>query len=207
MDQFRETVSESWNPDIRIANPPPSLLTKYTRKEKDFFYDYATFVLKIVQDPTVTERLRLILEAENIRFSPPVDIRLMVFPARSFRGQSNRVLHGSYSSSASQISLYPLNIPRDWIRMEGFDLFKNSLASLSERKKRLLNEISENAIATLLHEIFHVKLGSRELPRYAEESIVKKMETEYMAEWTPIIVEAARRAVDGSQPHHSSKMW
>src|SRR6266705_2495024 len=147
-----------WEPELRIANPPPSLLVKYTRKEKDFFYDYANFILKIFQDPMVGERFGRILELENVRIDGPVDVRIMVFPARSFRGQANRMLHGSYNSTASQISLYPLRIPKDWIRWDGFDLFKRSYPNLSERKKKLLNEISESAVSTLLHEIFHLKL-------------------------------------------------
>jgi hypothetical protein len=184
-----------WEPELRIANPPPSLLVKYTRKEKDFFYDYANFIHRMLQDPTVGERLGQILDLENVRMNGLVDIRVMVFPARSFRGQANRMLHGSYNSTASQISLYPLRIPKDWIRWDGFDLFKRSYPNLSERKKKLLNEISESAIATLLHEIFHLKLGKRGMPRYVEESVVKKMETQYMSDWAETISRAVQRAV------------
>src|SRR6266487_4242218 len=86
-----------WEPELRIANPPPSLLVKYTRKEKDFFYDYASFIHKILQDSTVGERLGQILDLENVRMNGLVDIRVMIFPARSFRGQANRMLHGSYN--------------------------------------------------------------------------------------------------------------
>ena len=184
-----------WEPELRIANPPPSLLVKYTRKEKDFFYDYASFIHKILQDSTVGERLGQILDLENVRMNGLVDIRVMIFPARSFRGQANRVLHGSYNSTALQISLYPVRIPKDWIRWDGFDLFKQSYPNLSERKKKLLNEISESAIATLLHEIFHLKLGNRGMPRYVEESVVKKMETQYMSDWAETISGAVQRAV------------
>jgi len=187
-------VSRSgWAPELRIANPPPSLLVKYTRKEKVFFYDYANFVLKIVQDPMVRERLDRILVMERVRIDGPVDIRVMVFPARSFRGQTNRMLHGSYSSTASQVSLYPLRIPREWIRRDGSDLFAQPYVNLSERKRKLLNEISETAVATLLHEIFHVKLSTRGMPRYVEESVVKKMEAQYMNDWAETISSAVQR--------------
>lgn len=188
----------AWAPEVRIANPPPSLLVKYTRKEKDFFYDYANFVLKILRDPAVSGRLARILVMENVRVDRPVDIRVMVFPAQSFRGQANRMLHGSYSSTASQISLYPLRIPREWIRQGGFDLFKQSYLYLPERGKKLLDKISASAIATLIHEIFHTKFGKRALSRYVEESVVTKMEKMHMKGWEETISTAIHRAVSST---------
>ena len=183
-----------WAPELRIANPPPFLLVKYTRKEKAFFQDYADFVLRIVQDNAVSKKIDEILSLENVLISGPIDIRVMVFPARTFRGQSNRMLHGSYNSTASQISLYPLRIPKDWIKQDGHNLFQQSYQDLPEKKRRLLNQISETAIGTLLHEIFHAKLGKRGMPRYVEERIVKNMEENYMRGWDETITTAVRKA-------------
>src|SRR6266852_2816477 len=122
-----------WTPemDARTANPPPALLAKYTAKEKAFYYDYASFVVRLIQNQIVADR--------------HVDIRVMVFPARTFRGRQNRILHGSYSESASQISIYPLRISKEWIRSEGLDLFHVGAESLSQRKLKLLREMSESA--------------------------------------------------------------
>jgi hypothetical protein len=184
----------AWAPELRIANPPPFLQVKYTRKEKAFFQDYADFVLRIAQDPAVSEKIGEIIATENVRISGPIDIRVMVFPARTFRGQSNRMLHGSYNSTVSQISLYPLRIPKDWIRQNGFDLFQRQYGDLTEKARRLLNQVSETAIGTLLHEIFHAKLGPRGMPRYVEEKIVKNMEMSYMKGWEENITKAVRRA-------------
>jgi hypothetical protein len=184
-----------WAPELRIANPPPSLLVRYTRKEKEFFYDYASFILRIIQDGAVRERIGRILALENVQISGAVDVRVMVFPARTFRGQSNRMLHGSYNSTASQISLYPLRIPKEWIRNDGFDMFRQSYRNISERKRRLLNEISASVIATLLHEMFHVKLGTRGISRYGEEAIVRKMERQYMDGWEETISSAVQMAL------------
>lgn len=181
-----------WSPELRIANPPPFLLVKYTRKEKAFFQDYADFVLRIVQDPWVSGKIKQIISIENVQINGPIDIRVMVFPARTFRGQSNRTLHGSYNSTASQISLYPLRIPKDWIRQDGHDLFRQPYQDLSEKKRRLLNQITETAVGTLLHEIFHAKLGTRGMPRYVEERIVKNMEENYMKGWDETITAAVR---------------
>src|SRR5438034_6860922 len=100
----------------------------------------------------------------------------MVFPARPLRGRANRMLHGSYNHSASQISLYPMRLPRDWIRHDGSDIFKLSYQTLTERKKRLLHEISKTAIATLLHELLHVKFERRGLASYVEEPLVRRSE-------------------------------
>ncbi len=178
---------------VRIANPPPGLLTRYTRKEQEFFFDYANFVVRILEDPVVRERLRRIFVMESIRFEKPVDTRVMVFPARPLRGGSNRMLHGSYSHSSSQISLYPLKLPREWVKGQGFDLFRVSLESLSDKKRRLLYEISHSAVSTFVHEVLHVKFEHRGLLSYVEEAIVRKLERQYMADWEaelPGIVEA-----------------
>src|SRR5437016_11278033 len=149
MDNEMAQMSKiSWSPeiDVRVANPPPSLMKKYTAKEKAFFYDYADFVVRLVRNENVTDRIHRVISMERIVIDKPVDIRVMVFPARTFRGNQNRVLHGSYSQSASQISLYPLRIPREWIRGDGIDLFRAGLEGLSQRKLRLLSEMSETAV-------------------------------------------------------------
>ncbi|MBO0888491.1 hypothetical protein J2P12_05260 [Candidatus Bathyarchaeota archaeon] len=197
MTQLKHHVSSvEWVRTLRIANPPPSLLVRYTRKEKDFFYDYANFIVRTLQDSTVIERISQILSIENVDLDSAIDIRIMVFPARSFRGQQNRMLHGSYNSDASQISLYPVRVPKDWIRREGSGFFRQPYDSLSDRKRRLLLEIVEGAIGTLLHEIFHVKLGPRGMPRYVEESIVKKMEAQYMSDLQETISSTVQRISD-----------
>jgi hypothetical protein len=182
-----------WIASARIANPPPSLLVNYTQKEKDLFYDYAGFVLKVLQDADVIERLGRILAIERVRLTGPVDIRVMVFPARSFRGQSKRTLHGSFNSTASQISLYPLRIPKQWIRQRGFDFFRTPLEDLSDRERKLLRQIAESAVATLIHEIFHAKFRGRNISRYAEEAIVRKMENQYMSGWEETISVVTQR--------------
>lgn len=175
---------EDWTPevDVRIANPPPALLAKYTVKEKTFYYDYASFVVRLIQSQTVRERIHHVVSTERIVTNRPVDIRVMVFPARTFRGRQNRILHGSYSQSASQISLYPLRIPKQWIRGEGPELFRSDLRSLSQRKLGLLYEISEAAVSTMIHEILHVKFQQRGMSRYGEEALVRKLEGQFMQE-------------------------
>ena len=170
-------------PDARIANPPPALLAKYTGKEKKFFGDYADFVLRIIRDDSVNEGVRRIMSIENLRIERPVDIRVMMFPARQLKGRTNRTLHGSYSHSASQISLYPLKIPRQYAKDEGQELFTTTFEGLSDSKKRLLYEIANNAVSTLIHELLHVKFESRGLNSYAQEALVRKLEAKYMEGW------------------------
>ena len=197
MDQETGRVSKTaWAPeiDVRIANPPPALLKKYTLKEKAFFYDYASFVVRLIRNEEVTDRIRGVISAERILIDRPVDIRVMVFPARTFRGRQNRVLHGSYSESASQISLYPLRIPREWIRGEGLDLFRAGFESLSRRKLSLLYEISQSAVSTMIHEILHVKFQQRRMNRYGEESLVRKLEGQFMRGWEDWILIPVQQA-------------
>jgi hypothetical protein len=186
-----------WSPeiDVRIANPPPGLLKKYTVKEKAFFYDYANFVVRLLRNEIVTHRIHQVILTERIVIDKPVDIRVMVFPARTFRGRQNRILHGSYSESASQISLYPLRIPKEWIREEGSDLFRAGFQSLSQRNLKLLHEISESAVSTMIHEILHVKFQQRDMSRYGEEALVRKLESQFMQGWEQWILGPVQQAL------------
>ncbi len=196
-NQMAQMSKTSWAPeiDVRVANPPPALLKKYTAKEKAFFYDYANFVVRLIRNENVTDRIHRVISMERIVIDKPVDIRVMVFPARTFRGRQNRVLHGSYSQSASQISLYPLRIPREWIRGDGIDLFRAGLEGLSQRKLRLLYEISESAVSTMIHEILHVKFQQRYMSRYGEEALVQKLEREFMLGWEEWILVPVQQAL------------
>src|SRR6266849_781730 len=186
-----------WTPemDVRTANPPPALLAKYTVKEKTFYSDYASFVVRLIQNQNVTERIHHVVSTERIATDRPVDIRVMVFPARTLRGRQNRILHGSYSQSASQISLYPLKIPKDWIREEGLDLFRTGPENRSQRKLRALYEISESAVSTMIHEILHVKFQQRGMSRYGEEALVRKLERQFMQRWEEWILVPVQQAL------------
>ncbi len=167
----------------RIANPPESLLAKYTRKEKDFFYDYANFVQRQITSPFVMEQLRNLIDREQVNTGKSIDLRIMVFPARPLIGRPRNTLHGSYNQHSAQISLYPLKLPREWIRREGFSLFKTSTGELSQLHHRILKEIIASAISTLIHEVLHVKFEERHMSRYVEEAVVRKLEQRYAQEW------------------------
>jgi len=169
--------------EARIANPPESLLAKYTKKEKEFFYDYAMFVQRLLNNSQVKDRLGQLIDAESIDPGRTVDVRIMVFPARPMTGRPRSILHGSFNQDASQISLYPLKLPRDWVRKQGFGLFKTPPTGLSPSQLRALQEILASAVSTLIHEILHVKFESRQYSRYAEEAIVRKLEKKYAQEW------------------------
>src|SRR5713101_5319421 len=186
-----------WTPemDVRTANPPPALLAKYTANEKTFYYDYANFVVRLIQNQNVTDRIHHVVASEQIVTDKPVDIRVMVFPARTFRGRQNRILHGSYSESASQISLYPLRIPKEWIRGEGLDLFRTGLENRSQRKLRALYEISESTVSTMIHEILHVKFQQRGMSRYGEEALVRKLERQFIQGWEDWILVPLQQAL------------
>ena len=197
MDSEMELYRTPWAPeiDVRIANPPPTLLEKYTVKEKAFFYDYANFVVRLIRNENVANRIHRVISTERILVERPVDTRVMVFPARTFRERQHRVLHGSYSQSISQISLYPLRIPREWIRGEGLDLFRAGFESLSRRKLSLLYEISQSAVSTMIHEILHVKFQQRSMNRYGEESLVRKLEGQFMRGWEDWILIPVQQAL------------
>ena len=167
----------------RIANPPESLLAKHTKKEKEFFYDYAAFVQRLLNSGQIKDRLRGLIETESIDPGRAIDLRIMVFPARPMTGRPRSILHGSFNQDTSQISLYPLKLPRDWVRREGYGMFKTAVAELSTSQQKALREVLVSAITTLIHEVLHVKFENRQYSRYAEEAIVRKLERKYAEEW------------------------
>ena len=169
--------------EARIANPPESLLAKHTKKEKEFFYDYAAFVQRLLNSGQIKDRLRGLIETESIDPGRAIDLRIMVFPARPMTGRTRSILHGSFNQDTSQISLYPLKLPRDWVRSEGYGMFKTALTDLSASQQKTLREVLVSAITTLIHEILHVKFENRQYSRYAEEAIVRKLERKYAEEW------------------------
>lgn len=167
----------------RIANPPETLVSRYTRKEREFFFDYADFIMRSLNSPEVRENLQHVLEAENIQVRKMIDLRVMVFPARPLTGRPRNILHGSYNQDTAQISLYPLKVKREWVRQDGHSLFKTPKEKLSTAQLELLEEAYFSAVATLIHEVLHVKFETRQLSRYAEEAIVRKLEKKYAQEW------------------------
>ncbi len=169
--------------EARIANPPESLLAKHTKKEKEFFYDYAAFVQRLLNSGQIKDRLRGLIETESIDPGRAIDLRIMVFPARPMTGRPRSILHGSFNQDTSQISLYPLKLPREWVRSEGYSMFKTALTDLSASQQKTLREVLVSAITTLIHEILHVKFEGRQYSRYAEEAIVRKLERKYAEEW------------------------
>jgi len=169
--------------EARIANPPESLLAKHTKKEKEFFYDYAAFVQRLLNSGQIRGRLRGLIETESIDPGRAIDLRIMVFPARPLTGRPRSILHGSFNQDTSQISLYPLKLPRDWVRREGYGMFKTAVAELSAAQQKTLREVLVSTITTLIHEILHVKFENRQYSRYVEEAIVRKLERKYAEEW------------------------
>ena len=169
--------------EARIANPPESLLAKHTKKEKEFFYDYAAFVQRLLNSGQIKDRLRGLIETESIDPGRAIDLRIMVFPARPLTGRPRSILHGSFNQDTSQISLYPLKLPRDWVRREGYGMFKTAVAELSAAQQKTLREVLVSTITTLIHEILHVKFENRQYSRYVEEAIVRKLERKYAEEW------------------------
>ncbi len=186
--------------NARIANPPPHLLAKYTRKEQEFFFDYANFMLMIFDDQSIRQRLRRILAIEGVNILRDIDVRIMVFPARSLPGRSNHVLHGSYNQTTSQISLYPLKISKLWIRTDGQFLFRRQFDQLSDKARKILCEIAVSGLGTLIHEFLHVKFEHAGMGPYAEEAIVRKLEHQHMREWATKLDEDIANILAGSVP-------
>ncbi len=138
---------------------------------------------RLLNSEGVREKLRELMQLENIRLNRELDFRIMVFPARPIIDRPRSTLHGSYNQDASQISLYPLKLPRGWLRREGSSLFQTPWEGLSESQKKVLSEAWLSAISTLIHEVLHVKFENRGYSRYSEEAIVRSLEKKYAQEW------------------------
>ena len=74
-------------------------------------------------------------------------------------------------------------------------MFRAGSDNLSHRKLKLLYEISESAISTMIHEILHVKFQQREMSRYGEEALVQKLERQFMQEWEDWILVPVQQAL------------
>ena len=168
---------------VRLANPPVELVAKYTKKEQGFFMDYARNVLELLSRQEVQGLLEQLINMEGIRSNGLVDLRVMIFPARPLNGRPRSMLHGSYNHDSSQISLYPLKMPRDWIRKIGYELFKIPVGDLSDEARKLFREIQVSCLSTLVHEVLHVKFSDSGMSRYVEEAIVRKLEKKHIQEW------------------------
>ena len=75
------------------------------------------------------------------------------------------------------------------------DLFRAGFEGLSQRKLRLLSEISESAVSTMTHEILHVKFQQRSMSRYGEEALVQKIERQFMQGWEEWILVPVQQAL------------
>src|SRR5437899_10578752 len=104
---------------VRLANPPVGLVAKYTKKEREFFSDYARTVLGLVSKPEVRLLLEKLINVEGIRSNSMIDTRVMMFPAMPLNGRHRNVLHRSYNRDVTQIIFYSLQLPRESIRMKG----------------------------------------------------------------------------------------
>src|SRR5437899_12602326 len=109
---------------VRLANPPVGLVAKYTKKERDFFSDYAKTVLGLVSSPEVRILLEKLINLVGIRSNSLIDLIVMMFPAMPLNGRPRNVLHVSYNHYFSQISLYALKLTSDWIGKYGHELIK-----------------------------------------------------------------------------------
>jgi hypothetical protein len=176
-------VTISLEMKVRLANPPVGLVAKYTKKEREFFSDYATSALRLLSRPEVRTLLEKLINMEGIRSNNRIDLRVMMFPAKPLHGRPTNTLHGSYNHDSSQISLYPLKLSREWIRKIGYELFKIPVAELSDEARGLLREMQVSCLSTLVHEVLHVKFGDSAMSRYVEEAIVRKLEKKYIQAW------------------------
>ena len=99
---------------VRLANPPVGLVAKYTKKERDFFSEYASTVLVLVSSPEVRILLEKLINLERIRSNSLIDLRVMMFPAMPLNGRPRNALHGSYNHDFSQINrpiYYQAHVP------------------------------------------------------------------------------------------------
>src|SRR5438094_10629480 len=99
---------------VRLANPPVGLVAKYTKKERDFFSDYARTVLGLVSSPEVRILLEKLINLEGIRSNSLIDLRVMMSPAMPLNGRPRNGRHGIYTHHSSQPSPYPSKRCRAW---------------------------------------------------------------------------------------------
>jgi len=134
---------------IRMAVHPQKLV-RFAEKHLGFYTKYAAVVFKTLKKPLFQSFLNWIIKRENIEENMVKNIQVRVFP---FRKENGKGLAGKCNGKG-EILIYPKRL----------NFFRKMMRKSKKEKVHLY--IESRAMATLIHELLHVKyLGDEDKVR------------------------------------------
>jgi hypothetical protein len=122
-----------------VANPQK--VVKASERRLRFYTKYADFVLKTLKKPLFQKFLNWVIKRENIEGHMVKNIQVRVFP---FQKENGKRLAGRWNSKG-EILIYPKRL----------DFFRKMMRN--GKKETVYFYIKCRAMATLIHELLHVK--------------------------------------------------
>jgi hypothetical protein len=122
-----------------VANPQK--VVKASERRLRFYTKYADFVLKTLKKPLFQKFLNWVIKRENIEGHMVKNIQVRVFP---FQKENGKRLAGRWNSKG-EILIYPKRL----------DFFRKMMRN--GKRETVYFYIKCRAMATLIHELLHVK--------------------------------------------------
>ena len=148
-----------------VANPQK--VVKASERRLRFYTKYADFVLKTLKKPLFQKFLNWVIKRENIEGHMVKNIEVRVFP---FKKENGKRLAGRWNSKG-EILIYPKRL----------DFFRKMMRN--GKKETVYFYIKCRAMATLIHELLHVKYlddenNVRELTRKYFNIFIQRQNTQ-----------------------------
>lgn len=148
-----------------VANPQK--VVKASERRLRFYTKYADFVLKTLEKPLFQKFLNWMIKRENIEGHMVKNIQVRVFP---FQKENGKRLAGRWNSKG-EILIYPKRL----------DFFRRMMRN--GKKETVYFYIKCRAMATLIHELLHVKYlddenNVRELTRKYFNIFIQRQNTQ-----------------------------
>lgn len=148
-----------------VANPQK--VVKASERRLRFYTKYADFVLKTLKKPLFQKFLNWVIKRENIEGHMVKNIQVRVFP---FQKENGKRLAGRWNSKG-EILIYPKRL----------DFFRRMMRN--GKKETVYFYIKCRAMATLIHELLHVKYlddenNVRELTRKYFNIFIQRQNTQ-----------------------------
>ena len=148
-----------------VANPQK--VVKASERRLRFYTKYADFVLKTLKKPLFQKFLNWVIKRENIEGHMVKNIEVRVFP---FKKENGKRLAGRWNSKG-EILIYPKRL----------DFFRKMMRN--GKRETVYFYIKCRAMATLIHELLHVKYlddenNVRELTRKYFNIFIQRQNTQ-----------------------------
>ena len=140
MLKVKEMQKLNLSSKIRIAVHPQKPV-RFSEKRLRFYAKYADVVFKTLKKPLFQKFLNWVIKRENIEGNMVKDVQVKVFP---FLKENGNALAGRWSSRG-KILIYPKRL--------GF--FRKLMRNC--KKEKVYFYIKSRAMATLIHELLHIK--------------------------------------------------